>query len=174
MNHRPFEDWLLTEEPLTSQQKRELNAHLQTCHSCSAMVEVNLAFRSVRQAEPAAGFVDRFQVRLVAQRKAMRRRNVVGFAILVLSVVGLLMGLAWPVLKAAVESPVDLLGSWLSSLVNLWASLQVLFHAGSVLFRVAPGFVPGYIWAILLFALTGWSVVWVFSLKKFTRVSQGV
>jgi hypothetical protein len=174
MNHRPFEDWLLTEEPLTSQQKRELNAHLQTCHSCSAMAEVNLAFRSVRQAEPAAGFVDRFQVRLVAQRKAMRRRNVIGFAILVLSVVGLLMGLAWPVLKAAVESPVDLLGSWLSSLVNLWASLQVLFHAGSVLFRVAPGFVPGYIWAILLFALTGWSVVWVVSLKKFTRVSQGV
>ena len=174
MDHRPFEDWLLADELLTPQQTRTLQAHMKTCSSCAAIAEVNLALRSVRQAEPAAGFVERFQVRLVAQRQATRRRNVVGFAVLVLSVLGLLLGLTWPVLKAAVESPVDLLGSWLSALVNLWASLQVLFHAGSVLFRVAPGFVPGYIWAILLIAFTGWSVVWVVSLKKFTKVLQGV
>lgn len=174
MDHRPFEDWLLAEDPLTPQQTRELSAHLQNCRSCSALAEVNLAFRSVRQAAPAAGFAGRFQVRLAAQRRAMRRRNVVGFIVLVVSVVSLLAGLAWPVLRTAVQSPVGLLGSWLSSLVNVWVSLQVLFHAGSVLLRVAPGFVPGYIWAILLFALTGWSAVWVVSLKKFTRVLQGV
>jgi hypothetical protein len=91
-----------------------------------------------------------------------------------LSVIGLFLGITWPVLKAAVETPVDLLGSWLSTLTNLWVSLQVLFRAGSVLFRVAPGFVPGYIWAILLFALTGWSVAWVLSLRKFIRIKQGV
>lgn len=174
MNHRPFEDWLLNEDSLTPQQKRELNAHLQTCRSCSAIAEVNLAFRSARQAEPGGGFVGRFQVRLAAQRKALRRRNAIGFIILALGVIGLLLGLTWPVLRVAVESPVGLLGSWLSSLVNLWASLQVMLHAGSVLFRVAPGFVPGYVWAMLLFALTGWSMVWVVSLKKFTRISQGV
>jgi len=174
MDHRPFEDWLLAEEPITTQQKRELAAHLQACPSCSALAEVNLSLRAVRQVEPAAGFVNRFQVRLEAQRKAMRRRNVLGFALLAVSVAVLLVGLAWPVLKTAVESPVDLLGSWVASLTNLWASLQVLFHAGSVLLRVAPGFVPGYLWMILLFAFTGWSAVWVLSLKKATKVLQGV
>jgi hypothetical protein len=174
MDHRPFEDWLLEEAPLTPRQKRELAAHLQACSSCSALAEVNLSLRAVRQAEPRAGFAGRFQVRLAAQRKAMRRRNVVGFAILAVSVVGLLAGLAWPVLKSAIESPVDLLGSWLAALTNLWASLQVLFHAGAVLLRVAPGFVPGYLWAILLFSFTGWSAVWVLSLKKATKVLQGV
>jgi hypothetical protein len=174
MDHRPFEDWLLSEENLNPQQKRDLVAHLQTCQSCSAVAAVNRAFHSVRQAEPAAGFGNRFQVRLAAQRKTVRQRNVVGFSLLVLSVIGLFLGITWPVLKAAVESPVDLLGSWLSTLTNLWVSLQVLFRAGSVLFRVAPGFVPGYIWAILVFALTGWSVAWALSLRKFIRIKQGV
>ncbi len=174
MDHRPFEDWLLAEQPLTTQQTRELTTHLQTCRSCSALAEVNLAFRSVRQADPAREFVSRFQVRLAARKQALRRRNALGFLLLTLSVAGLLTGLAWPVLRAAVESPVDMLASWLSSLVGLWASIQALIHAGSVLFRVAPGFVPGYIWAILLFGLTGWSLVWVLSLKKFTKIQQGV
>lgn len=172
MNHRPFEDWLLTKEPLNSRQKRELTTHLQTCRSCTALAEVDLAFQSVRPAEPAGGFVNRFQVRLVEHRQALRKRNTVGFLVLALGAVGLLLGLVWPVLRTAVESPVDMLASWLSSLVGLWASIQALFHAGSVLFRVAPGFVPGYIWAVLLFGLTGWSLVWVFSLMKFTRVSN--
>jgi hypothetical protein len=169
MDHRPFEDWLLNEEPLTPPQKRALTAHLQSCRSCSALAEVDIAFRSVRQAEPAKEFTNRFQVRLAGHKQALRRRNALGFIILALCVAGLLTWLAWPVLRAVVAAPVDMVASWLSSLVGLWASIQALFHAGSVLFRVAPGFVPGYIWAILLFCLTGWSLVWVFSLMKYTR-----
>ncbi|MEW6092871.1 MAG: hypothetical protein AB1531_02790 [Chloroflexota bacterium] len=173
MDHRPFEDWLSNEEPLTPQQKRDLTAHLQTCRSCSSLAEVDLAFRSVRQAEPAREFVNRFQVRLAARKQALRRRNALGFLVLAVSVVGLLAGLAWPFIKTAVASPVDTLAAWLSSLVNLWASFQALIHAGLVLFRVAPGFVPAYIWAVLLFGLTGWSLVWVLSLMKYTRIPQG-
>ncbi len=174
MNHRPFEDWLLAEDPLSPQQKRELDAHLQTCPSCTALAEVNLALRSVRQADPPPGFAARFQVRLAAQRKAMRQRNAVGFIILAVSVAGLLTALTWPLLRAAVESPVSLLGSWLTALTNLWAALQALFHAAAVLLRVVPGLAPGYLWLILLFAFTGWSAAWVVSLKKVTHVLQGV
>ena len=169
MDHLPFEEWLLTEEQLTPQQKRELTAHLRSCPSCSAIAEVDLAFRSVQQVEPARGFVNRFQVGLSSRKKALRRRNVLGFILLALSVLGVLTGLAWPILRASIDTPVDMLASWLSSLISLWASIQAMFHAGSVLFRVAPGFVPGYIWGILLVFLTGWSLVSVFSLMKITR-----
>ena len=34
MNHQPFENWLLSEEPLPPENKRELDTHLQTCDQC--------------------------------------------------------------------------------------------------------------------------------------------
>jgi hypothetical protein len=174
MDHRPFEDWLLDNQPLNIDQKRQLNAHLQTCSTCTAMAEVNLALKSARVAAPAAGFADRFQVRLAAKKQALRRRNFWGFTLLTLSVLGLFVWVSWPVLKDLIQSPVNLLASWISSLVSFWASLQAIFRAGMVLFKVAPGFVPAYIWTVILFAAGGWSLVWVVSLMKFTKKLQGV
>ncbi len=169
MDHRPFEDWLLAGGSLTPQQKHQLDAHLQECHSCSALAEVDLAFRSARQAEPAAGFVERFQSRLLARKQALRRRNALGFALLIVSVAGLLLALSWPVLRALAASPLETISSGLAFLVALWASIQALFHAGSVLFHVAPGFVPLHIWAIALFLFACWSVISILPLVKFVR-----
>jgi hypothetical protein len=174
MDHRPFEDWLLDNPPLTNDQKRQLNTHLQTCSSCSALVEVNLVLKSVRLAEPAVGFADRFQVRLAAKKKALRQRNFWGFSVLSLSVVGIFAWVSWPMIKNLIQSPVNLLASWISSLVSLLDSLQALFRAGMVLFKVVPGFVPAYIWAVILFGAGAWSLVWVASLIKFTKYPQGV
>jgi hypothetical protein len=174
MNHRPFEDWLLADEPLTSTQKRELQTHLQACSECASLAELNLALKSVRAAAPAEGFVDRFQVRLEAQKAALRRRNVAGFLLLVLSVVSIAVWLCWPVLKVLVQSPVNLLASWLSALVTLWASLQAMGHVSSLLLRVVPDFIPAYVWLVLLVAGGGWSLVWIFSLIKLTKNPQGV
>jgi len=174
MDHRPFEDWLLEDQTLTIDQKHQLNTHLQTCSSCTALAEVNLALKSVRVAAPAAGFSDRFQIRLAVRKKALRRRNFWGFALLTMSVLGLFVWVAWPVLNDLFQSPVSMLASWISSLVSFWASLQAIFRAGMVLFKVVPGFVPAYIWMVILFAAGGWSLVWVVSLMKFTKYPQGV
>jgi hypothetical protein len=174
MDHRPFEDWLLDTQPLTIDQERQLNTHLRTCSSCAVLGEVNLALKSVNVAAPAAGFTDRFQLRLAAKKQVLRRKNFWGFVILTLSVLGLFVWVSWPVLKDLVQSPVNLLASWISSLVSFWASLQAIFRAGMVLFKVVPGFVPAYIWTVILFAAGGWSLVWVVSLMKFTKVPQGV
>jgi len=174
MNHRPFEDWLLNEEPLTPRQKLELQAHLQSCADCSALAEVDLALKSVKAASPAEGFAGRFQVRLEAHKAAMRRRNIAGFVILVASVVGGGVWLCWPVLKEILQSPVNLLASWLSYLVSLWASLQAMGEVGSVFFRILPGFIPVYVWLAVLLAGGGWSLVWILSLIKFVKKPQGV
>ena len=174
MDHRPFEDWLLDNQPLNHDQKRQLNTHLQTCSSCTAIAEVNLALKSAKLAAPAAGFSNRFQVRLAARKQELRRRNFWGFSLLSVSALGVLGWVSWPVLKGLVQSPVNMLASSVSSLVSFWASLQAIFRAGMVLFKVAPGFVPTYIWAVILFAAGAWSLVWVVSLVKFTKVPQGV
>jgi hypothetical protein len=174
MDHRPFEDWLLENKDLTSNEKRQLNAHLQNCHSCTALAEVNLALKSVRQAAPAEGFTDRFQVRLAARKKALRLRNFWGFLVLSLSVVSLLVWVGWPVLIGMFQSPVNVLVSWLASLMSTWAAVQAMFHAGQTVFKVIPGFIPEYIWAAVLFAAFGWIVLWVFSLMKITKIPRGV
>jgi hypothetical protein len=174
MDHRPFEDWLLDNQPLDMDQKRLLNTHLRTCSSCAAMAEVNLALNSVTAAAPREGFTSRFQVRLAAKKQALRSKNFWGFAILTLSVLGLIFGISWPVLKDLFQSPVNLLSSWISSLVSFWASFQAITQAGMVLFKVVPGLVPAYIWTVILFAAGGWSLVWVVSLMKITKVPQGV
>ena len=173
MDHRPFENWLLAEEPISSQQKHELQAHLQTCTSCTALAEVNLALKSVRSAEPAEGFTSRFQVHLAARRKAQHRRNILGFALLSVSVAGLLTWLAWPVLSILVHSPVNVLSSWLSSLTSIWAFVRTLFQAGTVFFKVIPNFIPLYVLPVLLFAAAGWSLLWIFSMIKLTKLPQG-
>jgi hypothetical protein len=125
-------------------------------------------------AEPRDGFIGRFQSRLSDHKKSARRRNVWGFSLLAVTVMGILAGVGWPVLRELVVSPVNLVVSWSTTLVTFWGSLQAMVRAGAVLVRVAPGFVPGYIWIIILGAAGGWSLIWVLSLMKFTKRMQGV
>jgi len=174
MDHRPFEDWLLDNQTLTTEQKCLLNAHLRTCSSCTAIAEVNLALSSVNEVAPSEGFTDRFQARLAAKKQALRRRNFWGFFVLTLSTLGILGWIAWPIFKDLILSPVNLLASWISSLASFWAAIQAITRTGEVLFKVIPGFIPAYAWMVILVAAGGWSLVWVVSLMKFTNVSQGV
>jgi hypothetical protein len=174
MDHRPFEDWLLNAQNLSFDEQRQLNTHLKECSSCSALAEVNLALKSVKMAAPAAGFGDRFQMRLEAQKKAIRRRNFWGFLLLTCSVLSGLVWTAWPVLKSLVQSPINFLAAWLSTVVSIWASVEALFQGGRVILKVLPGFIPVYVWIVVLLAAGGWSLLWVFSLMKFTKITQGV
>jgi hypothetical protein len=174
MDHRPFEGWLLNNHSLDADEQRQLNAHLQVCTSCNALAEVNLALKTPRTAAPAEGFADRFQVRLVARKQALRRRNFWGFMLLTVIVVAILTVIAWPFISSLLRSPVNVLASWLGSLLSIWASIDALIHAGWVLFRVVPGFVPNYIWAAILFVACIWSLLWIFSFIKFTKLPQGV
>ena len=173
MDHRPFEDWLLNNQALSAEENRQLNAHLQGCSSCTALAEVNLALKSVKLVAPETGFTERFQVRLEAQKKALRRRNFWGFMVLTLSVLSGLVAITLPVLKSLIQSPVAWLASWLSTVVSIWASVEALFQGGRVILRVLPGFIPIYVWIVVLLVAGGWSLLWVLSLKKFVKIPQG-
>ncbi len=174
MNHQPFEVWMFADQALTFEQKRQLQAHLRICSQCAALAEVSLALHSAKVVAPASGFADRFQVRLAAQRKTQRQRNFWGFLILVLSGLGVLLWLTWPVLGMVVNSPAKILSAWLSFLLAFWFSIQALAEAGTVLWRVMPALIPPHIWALITFVFTGWSLLWVLSIWKFARIPQGV
>jgi hypothetical protein len=174
MNHRPFEDWLLAEDPLTSDQKADLQDHLKTCTSCQAMAEVNLVLRTKKVVAPAPGFTNRFQSKLVFRRSAQRRRNLAGILILVISALAIIVALFFPYVAWVVNSPLEVFVTWVTTLSLIVSSLLAYGKAGSVMLRVASGFIPIYLW-VAVFAITGLAgLLWVASIRKFAPNFEGV
>ena len=175
MNHQPFEEWLLSDKNLTSTEKRELNSHLRTCTHCTALSATGLALRSANVIAPAAGFSVRFQQRLAAQKIAERRRRLWGVIILVLSGLGLLGWFTAPAIYSVITAPVEwitvVIGYFLFAITSLQAVTEVL----AVLVRVAPGFIPPYVWMVFVSALAGFGLLWIVSIWRFSnRAPQGV
>jgi hypothetical protein len=173
MDHRPFEEWLLEDKPLNKEERQVLQEHLRTCTSCTALSEVDLALRGARMASPVQGFADRLQVRLAAERKARRIRQGVGFTFLALGAIGMLFWISWPILAAATHSPSGMISDLLMYLSRLFLNLRAFGQALSVVGDVMKNFIPSYVWMIIISALGGMGLLWVATLKKFTRIPQG-
>jgi hypothetical protein len=174
MNHQPFESWLLDDQLLPAEQKRELDSHLRTCPHCAAVAETGLVLRSTRMVSPAAGFTARFQERLAAQRLAERRKRFWGVIVFTLTGVSVLAWMAAPLIAPVLDSPAGWITLSLSYILFIITSFQALTQVGSVLLRVVPGFVPPFVWMVLASALAGISLLWTVSIWRFTRVPQGV
>jgi hypothetical protein len=174
MNHRPFEDWILNEEPLKPEQKRDLQAHLLDCAHCTALTEVNLELHSVKMASPAAGFTARFQARLAGQRLRERRNRLVGALVLVLGGIGLLVWLIAPTITIFIGSPAGWIAAMLNFLLVLLDMARAIGEIGSILLRVLPGFIPPIGWMMILSAISGFILLWIVSIWRFTRFTKGV
>ena len=174
MNHRPFEDWLLEDQSLTPTQKRELNAHLRGCNVCSAIAESNLALRSARLVTPAPGFTTRWQERLVLARRAQRRRTLLGTLFFSLGGLLLLALLAGPVLVSIIGSPAEWITAIIQTALFLYTITIAVAEASSVIFRVLPGFMPPFVWLVVLSTFSGLGLLWSVSIWRLVRNPQGV
>jgi hypothetical protein len=172
MDHRPFEDWLLEDPPLTGEQKRQLQAHLRSCPTCAALHEVNLALAAARPVAPAAGFRARFQVRLAAHKAAQRRRLAAGLLSLSVGVTAILFWLAWPVVQALGEVPSNFLSVLFNLFVQAWISFQAYRDTLATVLRVLDGFIPGYVRVLVTMMAVSGGLMWIVSLMKFTRIPQ--
>lgn len=174
MNHRPFEDWLLEDQQLTPQQARDLQAHVRTCTSCAAIAETNLALHATRLVAPAAGFSERFQVRLERRRREQRWRQVIGTVLLVLGGLGLSYWLAGPIIMQALRSPAELLTVGVGYFLFILTSLQVLGEVSAILLRVLPSFISPAGWFVLTMIVAGLGFLWTITIQRAARAPQGV
>jgi hypothetical protein len=174
MNHRPFEEWLLNDNNLTSTEKRELDLHLRTCAHCTALSATGLALRSANVVAPSGGFTVRFQQRLATQKIAERRRRLWGIMVLIVGGVGLLSWVAAPYVYAFISSPVEWITTAISYFLFIITSLQALTQVMTVLARILPDFIPPYILMVLISALAGFSLLWTISIWRLSRDPQGV
>jgi len=174
MNHQPFEEWLLNETPLDSDQKRELDLHIRSCEYCAALTETGIALSSVKMVPPVDGFTMRFHKRLAAHKLAERRRRLWGVVLFALMGVILLVWILSPSVASFIASP----ATWITALVEwgvfLITTLNAMFQAGSVMLRIAPGFLSPFVWMIVISAVAGIGLLWSVSIWRFVRVPQGV
>ena len=173
MNHQPFEDWLLEDQHLTSDQERDLQAHLRICTSCSAIAESNLALHATRMIRPAEGFAARFQVRLIENRKTARTRQFIGTLIFTLAVLALLYWLASPVIQEAMRSPAEWITTVVGYLLIILTTLQALSEVSRVFLHLLPEFVPPVGWFVIFLLVSGLGALEAFSIRRFTRKPQG-
>jgi len=174
MNHQPFETWLLADQSLNREESRALQAHLQECTHCTALVEVNLALKSAKMAAPAAGFTQRFEARLEAQRVGERRNRIIGIAILIVGGLSLFGWSALPYLQPRVNSPSELLSVGVHFVFGLRDMAQAVGSIGSILWRVVPDFISPLAGALMFTIVGGLGWLWARSLWSFSYVQEGV
>jgi hypothetical protein len=142
MNHLPFKEWLLSEEPLTQEQNQVFQEHLRGCVECqqaqASWSEVNNLFQRTTQMAPAAGFTNRWQNRL-AVRRAKRQRLQLGLAliggvVLALVLILLVSTQLFPLFQSPTQFVLMCLAQ-LASLFVLFSSLQTYL---TVFFKSFP------------------------------------
>ncbi|HCC78682.1 MAG: hypothetical protein A2X25_10215 [Chloroflexi bacterium GWB2_49_20] len=172
MNHRPFEDWLLENQPLTPEQNRELNAHLKTCTTCTALTEVDLSLKSTWLVAPKAGFTERFQLQMVAERKLIRKRQLWGLGLLALIAFISVGFLIFQLFTVWLSSPAQLFVTWVTWWVTLVSSIRTYGSIGLALLEIAAGIIPLPLWLGLAAGSFLLVLGWVASLWKLSYSTQ--
>jgi hypothetical protein len=174
MNHLPFEDWLLDEQPLTFEEERELEAHLHVCTSCMALARSNRVLHSQPIITPAPGFTGRFQMRLERRYRDQKVRQMIGTGVLVLGGMAVFFWLTGPFIEDAMRSPAQWLTTAVSYTLFILTSIQVLSEIGSILLRVLPTLVSPGEWFTLLVVAFGIGALWIVLTRRDASIPQGV
>jgi len=79
MDHKPYEAWLVADEPLLPDQENSLQEHLKTCEACRQLQaswrEVEDLFGDRNILQPQPGFTDRWQLRLAEELNLERDKQ---------------------------------------------------------------------------------------------------
>jgi uncharacterized membrane protein YhaH (DUF805 family) len=169
MNHQPFEDWLLSKEPLAQEQEADLRQHLQDCPSCAnlatAWQAVEHEIKQTAQAAPAPGFSERWQARLVEKRTQKQRRLawwVIGLNLS--AALGIFLALNYNRLASLSFS--KLLVSALYSLTLLFARIDSAEVLVKMLFEEVNPLIPLAVISLTGSILSLLCLVWIASLLK--------
>lgn len=166
MSHQPFETWILDHDrgTLTTDDRRELKAHLATCAQCQQLERrwkaVNQDLRARPMAAPAAGFARRWQAGL-AERKAREQRRqawrifggLLGIALFVLLVMG---GYFF-----ATTTPTDWLIAFIRSFESSRVFLQMAIFIVQDWFSTTPFAINLALWIYLTVTLCVLTLAWV-------------
>jgi predicted anti-sigma-YlaC factor YlaD len=176
MNHLPYEEWLLSDEPLNQEQQAQLTEHLSSCESCrqiaNAWKSVASAIRVTPEAMPTPGFTHRWQTRQMQRRTAQHSR--ITWIVLLLCTGGALaalLGLALPQV-GGFPTPVEMASSLLHTTTLLLASFQDIGDVFSAIFTHFPLGVPILLWMIVTMSVAVWGVIWFVFIWRLPKIRR--
>lgn len=172
MNQQPFEEWLFSDEPLSTEQEEQVQAfleeHPQEARLAAAWrsLQPNLAQPEVLAPQP--GFSERWLQRWETQRAQQERRRAMW-----LSLVSGLFALATAVplgiqLWSVISEPTD----WLVGLVDVLADFWPLVKLAMVVTGGVVRTIPLPLWGALLTSLMGLVLLWSVAYNRFV-LAQG-
>ena len=180
MNHQPFENWLLSEEPLPEDDEIALRDHLVNCDQCTeledAWLDVANLFVDIPDVEPAPGFVNRWQATLETDQAAAKavRQRWQSWILLVLIANG--AALALIMMGVQLFRTYDFVTDWVLSWVYKVAAALVLANgfqnAFVTLFRTVPQLIPTGWWVGIAITLCVTTLLWIVSMTKLTSLPR--
>lgn len=127
MSHQPFDTWVFEPGSLSPDDRRALQAHLETCAQCQRLERkwraVHHELRAHPMASPAPGFTQRWQASLAERRARDQRRQA-------WKIFGILLGAATFILlllasyEIATTSPAE----WLTGAVNFFSNSERMIN----------------------------------------------
>jgi anti-sigma factor RsiW len=172
MNHRLFEDWLLSDEPLEPEQRAELQEHLETCESCTRLAAVwqdtEALLSSTPMQAPQPGFTQRWQSRFAADVvRRQRKQTMLMLAFYLGGALFLMVPLVlilWPVFFA----PQPIILAMIYRLTSWFEAGQLVVDFVSTLLVTMLGVVPPTLWIGIGVAFTSLCVLLIVALRKLT------
>lgn len=169
MSHQPFETWIFEQATLDAEDRRTLQAHLDTCEHCRKLQKrwqpVQLELRAQRMAAPAPGFTRRWRANLAERRAHEQRKHAWKAA-------GLLMGAAMFVLflMAVYTASTTSITDWMIAAVNITSSTSATINLGIHFvqgwFASTPLVINIALWIYLAVGLCSLTFVWVLVLWR--------
>jgi predicted anti-sigma-YlaC factor YlaD len=172
MNHQLFEDWLLSEEPLSPEQSQDLREHLKTCKACAGLEASWQAARQIMrrsgQVAPAAGFTARWQERQEEDRRRTHNRQTFKiFSLMGVAAILTLLLLAVPAIDM-LRSPEQLFLVWAYRMLSMLALADALSDTFASIVGAVFQFVPPPAWMFIFGSLSMVSVLWVVVFQQLT------
>ena len=182
MNHQPFENWLLSEDPLSEDDERALQEHLMVCDQCgeleNAWLDISNLFAEVPEVEPAPGFVNRWQSTLEADQAAIKvmRHRWQSWIVLVLIANGAALALLLYGVQFfnAYNSFTDWVLSWVYKAATAMLLANGFRNIFVTLFRTIPQLIPTGWWIGITITLCVSSFIWIVSMKKLASLPRRI
>ncbi|HET7009830.1 MAG TPA: hypothetical protein VFI11_03560 [Anaerolineales bacterium] len=167
--HRPFEDWILGEIPLSAQDSQALRLHVSKCVECRGLADgwdhARNRLTTAGMIGPSKGFAQRWSQRQ-ATRLPAGRRGVWIMLAFYLSGSLIAAGLVAGQILAALNSPSLVLQSWIRELVHWSLWIRVGGDILEAMSRALPTESIAALWLALAAASSGLIVIWAASVGR--------